>query len=276
MAVLVLPLTIPVLIFGVAAASAASGGAAPFLDAVPDAVRAVARRHRRCARSPPRRRSGTCGSDDPRGACVRLSRMADWLAVEDNGGPAGGTFAGRAAKAAGENFVEGMRMNRLYGWMDSTRPLILSILRIVTALVFLQYGLSKAFGFPDHGPPSLTALLMVAAALESVGSVMLVLGAYTRIVAFILSGEMAVAYFMAHAPRSFYPIVNGGNAAILFCFVFLYLAFAGGGPLSLDRDFAEAEVAPRARFDRTWRRARLDSGGRRARSARTRRQGEET
>jgi putative oxidoreductase len=128
-----------------------------------------------------------------------------------------------------------MRMNRLYGWMDSTRPLILSILRIVTALVFLQYGLSKAFGFPDHGPPSLTALLMVAAALESVGSVMLVLGAYTRIVAFILSGEMAVAYFMAHAPRSFYPIVNGGNAAILFCFVFLYLAFAGGGPLSLDR-----------------------------------------
>ena len=76
---------------------------------------------------------------------------------------------------------------------------------------------------------------MVAAALESVGSVMLVLGAYTRIVAFILSGEMAVAYFMAHAPRSFYPIVNGGNAAILFCFVFLYLVFAGGGPLSLDR-----------------------------------------
>jgi putative oxidoreductase len=101
--------------------------------------------------------------------------------------------------------------------------------------VFLQYGLSKAFGFPDHGPPSLTALLTVASALEIVGSVMLVFGAYTRIVAFILSGEMAIAYFMAHAPRSFYPIVNGGDAAVLFCFVFLYLAFAGGGPLSLDR-----------------------------------------
>jgi len=126
-------------------------------------------------------------------------------------------------------------MNRFYGWMDSMRPLVLSLLRIVTALVFLQYGLSKAFGFPDHGPPSLTALLIVATVLEIVGSVMLVLGAYTRIVAFILSGEMAVAYFMAHAPQSFYPIVNGGNAAILFCLVFLYLAFAGGGPLSLDR-----------------------------------------
>jgi putative oxidoreductase len=121
-------------------------------------------------------------------------------------------------------------------WLDGfDETLILSILRIVTALVFLQYGLSKAFGFPDHGPPLLTALLMVAAALEIVGGAMLVFGAYTRIVAFILSGEMAVAYFMAHAPKSFYPIVNGGNAAILFCFVFLYLAFAGGGPLSLDR-----------------------------------------
>ena len=126
-------------------------------------------------------------------------------------------------------------MNRLYGWMNSTRPLVLSILRIVTALVFLQYGLSKAFGFPDHGPPSLTALLGVAATLEIVGSVMLVFGAYTRIVAFVLSGEMAVAYFMAHAPQSFYPIVNGGDTAVLFCFVFLYLAFAGGGPLSFDR-----------------------------------------
>ena len=126
-------------------------------------------------------------------------------------------------------------MNRLYGWMDSMRPLVLSILRVVTGLVFLQYGLSKAFGFPDHGPQSLSALLVVATALEIVGGVMLIFGAYTRIVAFILSGEMAVAYFMAHAPRSFYPIVNGGNAAILFCFIFLYLAFAGGGPLSLDR-----------------------------------------
>ena len=82
---------------------------------------------------------------------------------------------------------------------------------------------------------SLNGLLILATLLEIVGSVMLVFGAYTRIVAFILSGEMAFAYFMAHAPRSFYPIVNGGEAAVLFCFVFLYLAFAGGGPLSLDR-----------------------------------------
>ena len=126
-------------------------------------------------------------------------------------------------------------VNRLYGWMDRARPMVLSILRIVVALLFLQHGLSKAFGFPDAGPPSLNALLIVAAALEIVGSLMLVFGAYTRIVAFILSGEMAIAYFMAHAPRSFYPIANGGEGAILFCFVFLYLAFAGGGPLSLDR-----------------------------------------
>ncbi len=126
-------------------------------------------------------------------------------------------------------------MNTLYATMERLRPYCLSLLRIVAALIFLQYGLSKAFGFPDAGPPSLSGLLIVAAFLEIVGSVMLVFGAYTRIVAFILSGEMAFAYFMAHAPRSFYPIVNGGNAAILFCFVFLYLAVAGGGPLSLDR-----------------------------------------
>jgi putative oxidoreductase len=94
--------------------------------------------------------------------------------------------------------------------------MVLSILRIVAALLFLQHGLSKAFGFPDAGPPSLNALLIVATVLEIVGSVMLVFGAYTRIVAFILSGEMAIAYFMAHAPRSFYPIANGGRE--LSCF----------------------------------------------------------
>ena len=126
-------------------------------------------------------------------------------------------------------------MNALYAMMERLRPYVLSLLRIVAGLLFLQHGLSKAIGFPDAGPPSLNGLLILATLLEIVGSVMLVFGAYTRIVAFILSGEMAFAYFMAHAPRSFYPIVNGGEAAVLFCFVFLYLAFAGGGPLSLDR-----------------------------------------
>jgi len=125
-------------------------------------------------------------------------------------------------------------MNALYESTERARPYVLSILRIVAALLFLEHGLSKVFGFPAAGPP-LSGLLVVAAFLETVGAALLLVGAYTRIVAFILSGEMALAYFMAHQPRSFYPLVNGGDAAILFCFVFLYLAFAGGGPLSLDR-----------------------------------------
>lgn len=127
-------------------------------------------------------------------------------------------------------------MNALYTTMERLRPYILSILRIVIGLLFLQHGLSKVFNFPAPSPvPSLSGLLLLAAFLETVGAVLFVLGVYTRIVAFILSGEMAFAYFMAHAPRSFYPVVNAGELAILFCFIFLYFAFAGGGPLSVDR-----------------------------------------
>ena len=125
-------------------------------------------------------------------------------------------------------------MDALFAGFEKARPYVLSILRIVTALLFLEHGLSKVFGFPVAGPP-LTGLLIVAAFLETVGALFVLVGAYTRIVAFILSGEMAVAYFMAHEPRSFFPLANGGDAAILFCFVFLYLVFAGGGPLSVDR-----------------------------------------
>ena len=118
--------------------------------------------------------------------------------------------------------------------MEMWSPHVLSILRIVVALLFLQHGLSKVFSFPVPGPP-LHGLLLLAAFLELVGSLMLLAGVFTRIVAFVLSGEMAFAYFMAHAPRSFYPVVNHGEDAILFCFIFLYLAFAGGGPWSVDR-----------------------------------------
>jgi putative oxidoreductase len=125
-------------------------------------------------------------------------------------------------------------MNALTMRMEALRPYVLSILRIVAALLFLQHGFSKVFSFPVPGPP-LHGVLILAAFLETVGSLLLLVGAYTRIVAFILSGEMAFAYFMAHAPRSFYPLVNGGEAAVLFCFVFLYLAFGGGGPWSVDR-----------------------------------------
>jgi putative oxidoreductase len=122
----------------------------------------------------------------------------------------------------------------LYADMERLSPYVLSILRVVVALVFLQYGLSKLIGFPEAGPPR-QGLIFVAAILESVGGVMLIAGVFTRIVAFILCGEMAVAYFMVHAPNGFYPILNHGDAAILFCFVFLYVAFAGGGPWTADR-----------------------------------------
>ena len=125
-------------------------------------------------------------------------------------------------------------MDALFAGLENARPYVLSILRIVAALLFLEHGLSKVFGFPAAGPP-LHGLLILAALLETVGALFLLVGAYTRVVAFVLSGEMAFAYFMAHEPRSFFPLVNGGDAAILFCFVFLYLAFAGGGPWSIDR-----------------------------------------
>ena len=127
-------------------------------------------------------------------------------------------------------------MNAFYTRMEMWRPYILSILRIVIGLLFLQHGLSKVFNFPAPSPvPSLSGLLILAAFLETVGAALFLVGAYTRIVAFILSGEMAFAYFMAHAPRSFYPVVNAGELAVLFSFIFFYFAFAGGGPLSVDR-----------------------------------------
>jgi putative oxidoreductase len=127
-------------------------------------------------------------------------------------------------------------MNWLYTTMERFRPYILSILRIVIGLLFLEHGLSKVFNFPAPSPvPSLGGLLILAAILETIGAALFLVGAYTRIVAFILSGEMAFAYFMAHAPRSFFPLANGGGAAVAYCFIFLYFAFAGGGPLSVDR-----------------------------------------
>ena len=111
------------------------------------------------------------------------------------------------------------------------RPQLLSILRIVTALLFLEHATTKLFGFPASQMPVAAAFTFIwwIGVLELVGAALLVVGLFTRIAAFILSGEMAVAYFMAHAPQSFYPLQNGGEAAILFCFVFLYIAAAGPG-----------------------------------------------
>jgi len=114
-------------------------------------------------------------------------------------------------------------------------PYVLSIVRIVVALLFFEHGLSKLFGFPQPlPPPVLFSLGWFSGAIEFVGGGLLAIGLFSRASAFIMSGEMAFAYFISHAPHSFFPILNRGDAAILYCFIFLYLAFAGGGPWSLD------------------------------------------
>jgi putative oxidoreductase len=115
-------------------------------------------------------------------------------------------------------------------------PRMLSILRIMTGLLFLEHGTAKLLAFPpsaNPGPP-LASLLGAQGVIELVGGILIVLGLLTRPVAFILAGDMAVAYFMAHAPKAMYPMLNGGDAAILYCFIFLFLFFAGGGPWSVD------------------------------------------
>jgi putative oxidoreductase len=119
--------------------------------------------------------------------------------------------------------------------LDRFAPQMLSVLRIVAALLFFLHGTQKIFGFPpsDMSPP-LWSIYGVAAVLEMVGGTLLFVGYFTRPTAFVLSGLMAFAYFLSHAPRSFFPTSNGGDAAILYCFFFLYLVFAGPGPWSLD------------------------------------------
>jgi putative oxidoreductase len=120
-------------------------------------------------------------------------------------------------------------------------PRLLSVLRIVTALLFMQHGSAKLFHVPhqqmfDH--LQLLSLLGVQGVLEFFGGLLLLVGLFSRPIAFLLSGNMAVAYFMAHFPRSWLPIINGGDLAVLFSFVFLYLCAAGPGPWSLDAKLA--------------------------------------
>jgi putative oxidoreductase len=115
---------------------------------------------------------------------------------------------------------------------------MLSVLRVVASLMVLQYGLAKLFGFPHvamFDKLQLISLIGLSGGIELVGGALLLVGLFTRIVAFIMSGEMAFAYFMAHAPRGFFPILNDGVLAVLFCFLFLYFAVAGGGAWSLDQ-----------------------------------------
>lgn len=116
-------------------------------------------------------------------------------------------------------------------------PYVLGLLRIVTGLLFLQHGTSKLLGIPHNAMfdgLQLMSLIGVAGILELVGGALIILGVFTRPVAFILSGQMAVAYFIAHAPKAFLPIENGGELAALYSFIFLYFAFAGAGKLSID------------------------------------------
>ncbi|MBY5519200.1 DoxX family protein [Rhizobium leguminosarum] len=119
--------------------------------------------------------------------------------------------------------------------LSAYQPYGLAALRIITALLFIEHGTMKLFAFPvAQMEGSLPPLMLFAALLELIGGILILVGLLTRPVAFLLAGEMAVAYFMAHAPSSFFPAVNQGDAAILFCFVFLYLVFSGPGAFAID------------------------------------------
>ena len=120
-------------------------------------------------------------------------------------------------------------------WLSRWHPQLLALLRIVTGLLFLEHATSKFFAFPAPFPMQpLAPMLTAAGVIELVAGALITIGLFTRIAAFIASGEMAVGYFMFHFPQGFWPLVNKGEAAILFCFVFLYLAAAGPGAWAID------------------------------------------
>jgi len=119
--------------------------------------------------------------------------------------------------------------------LTSWSPHVLSLLRVASGLAFMAHGTMKWLNFPPSTMNvTLTSWGGAAGVIELVGGALIVLGLFTRPAAFLCSGTMAVAYFMAHAPKSFFPVLNGGDAALLYCFVFFYLVFAGPGPWSLD------------------------------------------
>jgi putative oxidoreductase len=154
------------------------------------------------------------------------------MAAERSSAPAPDVRYSRAADRA-------MSTTALPARWRSWAPYLLSILRIVAAFLFVQYGSTKLLAIPGPimpggGTAPLTSLAGVAGALELIGGTLLLFGLFTRPVAFLLSGEMAVAYFKEHAPQGFWPIFNQGPPAILFCFIWLYISSAGPGPWSLD------------------------------------------
>lgn len=155
--------------------------------------------------------------------------------------PAWSAWRARATDPAGHSSgltsQEMIRPMPLTTTLDRYTPYALAALRIVAALIFMEHGTQKLFGFPAppaNGQPPILSLLGIGAIMELVGGLLILVGAFTRPVAFLLAGEMAVAYWMFHAPRSFYPVLNGGDAAILYCFVFLLLVFTGPGAWSVD------------------------------------------
>ena len=123
--------------------------------------------------------------------------------------------------------------------LDSWAPRLQSVLRIIVGFLLMQHGAMKLFGFlakdPKMGPYPLASMMGFAGILEFFGGLLFLIGLFTRPVAFILSGFMAVAYFMAHAPNGFWPVQNMGELAVLYCFVFLFFAVAGGGEWAVDR-----------------------------------------
>ena len=119
--------------------------------------------------------------------------------------------------------------------VNSLRGYALSITRMVVGLTFMSHGLQKVFGMLGGKPVPFASMAGVGGYLELIGGILILVGLFARPAAFVLSGEMAVAYFKFHAPKGLWPVVNGGELAVVYCFVFLYLTFSGPGPLSLDR-----------------------------------------
>jgi len=163
------------------------------------------------------------------------TKLALWLLLEKS------ADRGEAARRhIIDSFPEGsMNDNTLAARWRAAAPSLLSILRIIAAFLFIQVGTAKLFAFPaavmpGGGTAPVASLPGIAGVLEFVGGTLLLLGLFTRPVAFLLSGEMAVAYFLGHAGNGFWPVLNGGSPAIMFCFVWLYLSAAGPGPWSLD------------------------------------------
>jgi putative oxidoreductase len=127
--------------------------------------------------------------------------------------------------------------NRLQRWS----PQLLSLMRIAAGLAFIEHGTQKLLSFPVPAPAMLgVPLLLFTGTLETVGGTLLTLGLFTRVFAFLLSGEMAVGYWWMHVPRSFFPLANGGEVMVLYCFMFLFIAAVGAGPWSLDAQMKRA------------------------------------